>query len=153
MTAELALLEQLLSQIPAGSPYMGWWPSDLTGESDGTQVTSQHGLVVVASDYSANLTVFSGARAPVSGARRRAAAPPLRNKIYLTFTVTDGDNIQYAQHRMRQLWDDPARGKVPVNWTVQPLAADAAPTFLSYYQRTATASDYLMAGPSGAGYA
>lgn len=56
--AELALLEQMLSDIPPGSPYMGWWPSDVTGESDGTQVTSQHGLFVLADDYSANLTVF-----------------------------------------------------------------------------------------------
>jgi putative glycoside hydrolase with GxGYxYP motif/GxGYxY motif-containing protein len=150
--AELALLEQVFSDIPAGAPYMGWWPSDLTGESDGTQVTSQYGLIVVASDYSANLTVFSGAQAPVSGTQRRAPAPPLQNKIYVTFTVTDGDNIQYAQHRMRQLWDDPNRGKIPINWTVQPLAVDAAPTFLSHYQRTATDNDYLMAGPSGAGY-
>lgn len=149
---ELSLLERLLSDLPAGSPYMGWWPAALTGEDDGTQVTSQHGLIVVASDYCANLTVFSGAHAPVQGTQRHVAAPALRNKIYVTFTVTDGDNIQYDQHRMRQLWDDPSRGKVPINWTVQPLTVDAAPAFLSYYQRTATPNDYLMAGPSGAGY-
>jgi len=150
--AELALLEQLMTDVPPCSPYMGWWPSDLTGESDGTQVTSQYGLIVVASDYSANLTVFGGTRAPVSAARQQAPVPPLRNKIYVTFTVTDGDNLQYNQHRMRQIWDDPDRGKVPLNWTVQPLGVDAAPAFLSYYQQTATANDYLMAGPSGAGY-
>ena len=152
VAAELALLEQLMADVPAGSPYLGWWPSDLTGESDGTQVASQYGLFVVATDYSANLSVFSGAHAPVSKARQRAAVPPLGNKIYVTFTLTDGDNLQYDQHHMRQLWDDPSRGKVPLNWTVQPLAADAAPTFLAYYQRTATSNDYLMAGPSGAGY-
>jgi len=152
VAAELALLEQLMADVPAGSPYLGWWPSDLTGESDGTQVASQYGLFVVATDYSANLSVFSGAHAPVSKARQRATVPPLGNKIYVTFTLTDGDNLQYDQHHMRQLWDDPSRGKVPLNWTVQPLAADAAPTFLAYYQRTATSNDYLMAGPSGAGY-
>ncbi|HEX3489907.1 MAG TPA: GxGYxYP domain-containing protein [Streptosporangiaceae bacterium] len=152
VAAELALLEQLMAGVPAGSPYLGWWPSDLTGESDGTQVASQYGLFVVATDYSANLSVFSGAHAPVSQARQRATVPPLGNKIYVTFTLTDGDNLQYDQHHMRQLWDDPSRGKVPLNWTVQPLAADAAPTFLAYYQRTATSNDYLMAGPSGAGY-
>jgi hypothetical protein len=150
--AELALLEQILSDIPQGSPYLGWWPSDVTGESDGTQVTSQYGLFVVASDYSANLTVFGGARSPVSGARQRSEVLVLENKIYVTFTVTDGDNLQYDQHRMRQIWDDPNRGTVPLNWTVQPLGVDAAPAFLSYYQRTATGDDYFMSGPSGAGY-
>jgi hypothetical protein len=150
--SELALLEQVLSDLPQGSPYLGWWPSDVTGESDGTQVTSQYGVVVVASDYSANLTVFGGVRAPVSPARRRAAVPALENKIYVTFTVTDGDNLQYDQHRMRQIWEDPNRGAVPLNWTVQPLGAAVAPSFLSYYQRTATSNDYFMSGPSGAGY-
>jgi hypothetical protein len=150
--AELALLRQLLKDIEPGSAYLGWWPSALTGEDDGTQVTSEYGLVVVASDFSANLTVFGGARARVSASQRRAQTPPLQNKIYVTFTMTDGDNLQYNQHRMRQMWADPARGKVPVNWTVQPIGVDAAPAFLSYYQRTATGNDYLMAGPSGAGY-
>lgn len=149
---ELALLEQVLNDMPAGASYLGWWPSDLTGESDGTQVTSQYGQVVLASDYSANLTVFGGVRAPISSAQRHADVPPLENKIYVTFSVTDGDNLQYDQHRMRQLWEDPARGQVPINWTVQPLGADAAPSFLSYYQRTASSNDYFMAGPSGAGY-
>lgn len=149
---ELALLEQILSDIPQGSPYLGWWPSTANGEDDGTQVTSQYGLVVVASDYSCNLTVFGGVRSPVSSARQRSATLPLENKIYVTFTFTDGDNLQYDQHRLRQLWEDPNRGAIPLNWTVQPLGVDAAPAFLSYYQRTATKNDYFMSGPSGAGY-
>lgn len=152
VAAEKALLEQLLGDMPAGTPYLGWWPADVSGESDGTQLTSQYGKFVVASDWSLNLTVFSGAPAAVRAAQNRAPAPPLENKIYVTLTMTEGDNLQYNQHRMRQIWDDPNRGSVPLNWTTQPLAADAAPAFLSYYQRTASHNDYLMGGPSGAGY-
>jgi hypothetical protein len=151
--AELALLQQVLGDIPVGSPYLGWWPSSVSGESDGTQVTSQYGLFVVASDWSANLTVLGGVQAPINGSQYHAPVPPLANKVYVTFTMTEGDNLQYNQHRLRQIWDDPSRGQVPLNWSVQPLGAEAAPTFLSYYQRTATRNDYLMAGPSGAGYA
>lgn len=152
VAAEKALLDQLLGDMPAGSPYLGWWPANVSGESDGTQLASQYGKFVVASDWSLNLTVFSGAPAAVRAAQYRAPAPPLENKIYVTLTMTEGDNLQYNQHRMRQIWDDPDRGKVPLNWTTQPLAVDAAPAFLSYYQRTASRNDYLMAGPSGAGY-
>lgn len=61
----------------------------------------------------------------------------------------EGDNIQYCQRRMRQLWDDPARGRVPTNWTVSPLLAEIGPALLSHYQRTATANDLLISGPSG----
>jgi hypothetical protein len=149
---ELALLEQAFKVMPHGAPYLGWWPSNVSGESDGTQVTSEYGLLVLAADYSANLTVFGGVQAPVSSTQHHAPVPALENKIYVTFSVTDGDNLQYNQHRMRQVWADPDRGQVPINWTVQPLGVDAAPSFLSYYQQTATSNDYLIAGPSGAGY-
>lgn len=152
VAAERALLEQLLADMPPGTPYLGWWPASVSGESDGTQVASQYGKFVVASDWSLNLTVLGGVPAAVRAAQYRAPAPPLENKIYVTLTMTEGDNLQYNQHRMRQIWDDPNRGKVPLNWTTQPLAVDAAPAFLSYYQRTASHNDYLMAGPSGAGY-
>jgi hypothetical protein len=67
--------------------------------------------------------------------------------------MSDGDNLQYDQRRMRHMWDDPARGSVPITWTISPLLLDAAPAILDHYTRTATANDAFMAGPSGAGYA
>lgn len=146
------LLSQLLADLPTPSPYLGWWPASVNGEDDGTQLTSQHGVYVVAADWCTNLTVLGGVPAPIRSSQYAAPVPALANKIYVTLTMTEGDNLQYGQHRMRQLWADPNRGKVPLNWSTQPLAIDAAPAILSYYQRTATPNDYLMAGPSGAGY-
>ncbi|HEV3359351.1 MAG TPA: GxGYxYP domain-containing protein [Pseudonocardiaceae bacterium] len=146
------LLSGLLADLPTPSPYLGWWPASVNGEDDGTQLTSQHGVYVLAADWCTNLTVLGGVPAPILASQQPTPTPALANKIYVTLTMTEGDNLQYAQHRMRQIWDDPNRGKVPLNWSTQPLAADAAPTVLSYYQRTATPNDYLMAGPSGAGY-
>ena len=70
----------------------------------------------------------------------------------MTYTFTEGDNFQYNQHRMRVMWDDPARGKVPINWTSSPLLYEGAPAILNYYLNTATENDLLIAGPSGAGY-
>jgi hypothetical protein len=146
------LLSSLLADLPTPSPYLGWWPASVNGEDDGTQLTSQHGVYVVAADWCTNLTVFGGVSAPIRDHQYAPPVPVLANKIYVTLTMTEGDNLQYGQHRMRQIWDDPNRGKVPLNWSTQPLALDAAPAILSYYQRTASPNDYLMAGPSGAGY-
>ena len=67
--------------------------------------------------------------------------------------MSDGDNIQYDQRRLRSMWDNPARGRVPINWTISPLLLDAAPAIFDHYTRSASASDLFMAGPSGAGYA
>lgn len=152
---ERSLFETILDGATPDTPYLGWFPADMTGEFQGVELASARGVYTLAADFSANLTVFSGMPRPT--ARRFASAsdapaPILENKIYLTLTFSEGDNLQYMQHRLRRLWDDPARGQILFNWSVNPLAWEIAPTILGHYLRTRTANDTLIAGPSGAGY-
>lgn len=149
---ERALFERIMSETEPPTPYLGWFAQDVAGEFAGTELVSSHGVYVVPADWFENMSVHSGVRAPISKSQRSLTAPPLENKVYVTFVMSEGDNLQYNEHRMRQLWDDPQRGDVPINWSASPLLADAAPGILSHYQRTATANDLLIAGPSGAGY-
>ncbi|WP_169084248.1 GxGYxYP domain-containing protein [Paenibacillus sp. PL91] len=146
-----ALFEKILSDVKPGTPYLGWFSNDVDGEFSGVEITSNHGVYVLAADWFSNLTVFSGTKANTVKAKA-AKTPKLENKIYVTYTFSEGDNFQYNQHRMRILWDDPSRGKVPLNWTSSPLLYDGAPAMLNYFQETATDNDLLIAGPSGAGY-
>jgi hypothetical protein len=150
--AERELFEQIMEETEAPTPYLGWFAQDVAGEFGGTQLTSEHGVYVLAADWFENMSVHSGARARVSSDQPELPVPALENKVYVTFTMSEGDNLQYNEHVMRQLWDDPGRGSVPINWSAQPLLLDAAPNILSHYQRTATDNDLLLAGPSGAGY-
>jgi len=146
-----ALFEKILSDVKPGTPYLGWFSNDVQGEFSSVEITSNYGVYVLAADWFSNLTAFSGTR--LQPAHDKAAKPPrLENKIYVTYTFSEGDNLQYNQHRMRVLWDDPSRGKVPINWTSSPLLIDAAPAILNYYRKTATPNDQIVAGPSGAGY-
>jgi len=145
------LFEKILSDVEPGTPYLGWFSNDVAGEFSSVEVTSNHGVYVLAADWFSNLTVFSGTQAK-QVKTKAPAAPPLENKIYVTYTFSEGDNFQYNQHRMRILWDDPARGQVPINWTSSPLLYDAAPAMLNYYRQSATDNDLIIAGPSGAGY-
>ncbi|WP_394428801.1 GxGYxYP domain-containing protein [Streptomyces sp. SGAir0957] len=147
------LLDETLSRYAPTTPYTGWFPNDVAGEWGGVDRASRHGIEVVATDFYMNATVHAGAPARISGRVRTRPKARLRNGVYVTFTVGEGDNAQYCQRRMRDIWDDPARGSVPVNWTVSPLLADLGPALLAHYQRTATANDLLVCGPSGAGYA
>jgi len=152
--AERDLLARIVDSMPPDTPYAGWFVSEPgSNEVPAVSFLSEHAKYNLAADLFWNATVFSGVPAPV--ARTQPAAPPvaLGPKFYLTFTVSDGDNIQYDQNRMKMAWADPARGRVPINWTINPLLVDLAPSMLAYYQRTATPGDYLVAGPSGAGYA
>lgn len=144
---ENTLLRSFMSSMPSGSAYMGWW----TDEGAGVSLVSEYGISTVASDWSTNLSVFAGMSRTVN-VKSVPAKPTLQNKIYLTFIMSDGDNLQYMEHRMKQEWDDPARGSVPIGWTVSPASLDAAPSLLNYYYNTATANDCLISGPSGVGY-
>lgn len=146
-----AFFERILAEVKPGTPYLGWFSNDVAGEFSGVEITSRYGVYVLAADWFNNMTVFSGTNAKPAAAKP-AQTPKLENKIYVTYTFSEGDNLQYNQHRMRNLWDDPNRGKVPINWTSSPLLYDAAPAILDYYQNTATENDLLIAGPSGAGY-
>lgn len=147
---EAALFAQILQRVAPDTPYMGWFVGG--HESSGVTLCSQNGVVVGAADFLDNATVLGGVAAPISQSQPQVATPKLEKKIYLTFTFSDGDNLQYDQHRLRTIWDDPNRGKVPLNWTISPFLVDAAPVMLHYYQSTQTPNDLLVAGPSGAGY-
>ncbi|WP_211746118.1 GxGYxYP domain-containing protein [Paenibacillus sp. Marseille-Q4541] len=146
-----ALFEKILSEVDQGTPYLGWFANDFEGEVAGIDITSKHGVYVVPSDWFHNMTVFSGTKLKEKQ-KAKPVTPELNNKIYVTFTFGEGDNLQYDQNHMRNLWEDPARGQVPINWTSSPLLYDAAPAILNYYWSTATDNDQLVAGPSGAGY-
>jgi hypothetical protein len=149
--AERELMVKVFTDAGRGAPYLGWFGDDIRGEFSAVELASQHGIHVSAADWSSNLSVFAGTRTttrPLSP----TPAPALEDKIHVALLFSEGDNLQYNQHRMRVMWDDPARGKVPLNWTSSPLLLDAAPAMLDHYRRTATPNDLLVAGPSSVGY-
>jgi hypothetical protein len=147
VAAESALLNNFLSSMPAGSNYMGWWPE----EGPGVERVSQYGITTIASDWCSNLTMHSGMPRTVN-IKPIPPKPALQNKIYVAFILSDGDNLQYIEHLMRKLWNNPDRGSVPIGWTLSPAMLDAMPGALNYYWQTATDNDCLISGPSGYGY-
>lgn len=74
------------------------------------------------------------------------------SKVYLTFTLSDGDQFTLMNTAEVGNWRRPEHGKVPFNWEVQPLLVELAPALLGYFYRNLTPNDMLIAGPSGAGY-
>ncbi|MFN2144878.1 MAG: hypothetical protein ACK2T7_05970, partial [Anaerolineales bacterium] len=76
----------------------------------------------------------------------------LEDKIYLTFTLSDGDQMVLMDTAELGNWRREERGKVPFNWETQPLLVELAPALLGQYYQTRKPADYLIAGPSGAGY-
>lgn len=147
IAGESELLDKFLSTMSPGSPYMGWWPE----EAPGVNRASKYGIATIASDWCFNLTVFSGT-SRVINIKPIPPKPELKNKIYVAFILSDGDNLQFLEHSMRKLWNNPDRGAVPMGWTVSPAMLDAMPGALNYYYQTSTNNDNLISGPSGYGY-
>jgi hypothetical protein len=153
VVSERSLSQQLYQHFAGRGIHLGWFVS----EPSGVALTSRAAIPVLASDYFTNLEVWTAvqAAAPSVSMVSGGASDSLeikQDKIYVSFTMSDGDNLQYCQHRFLSLWGDKARGEVPVGWTLSPALLQAAPAMLDYYLRTATANDEFVAGPSGAAY-
>ncbi len=72
--------------------------------------------------------------------------------LYFAFYVGDFDSPAWLYQNIPSLWNDPARGRVPLSWAFDPnLALRAAPA-MAWTRQTRTAHDTFVAGDSGAGY-
>lgn len=73
-------------------------------------------------------------------------------KTFVSIYVGDYDSAAWIYQNMPRLWDDPARGQVPLGWALNPNLADRFGPGLAYLRATATANDCFVAGDCGAGY-
>ncbi|MEQ7005593.1 NEW3 domain-containing protein [Actinopolymorpha sp. B17G11] len=71
---------------------------------------------------------------------------------YVMLYVGDYDSAAWIYQTTPYLWDDPARGSVPLNWAFNPNLAARMPVAMDRVRRTATEKDTFIAGDSGAGY-
>lgn len=156
------LFRRILSHFAPGSLYLGWFPD----EPSGIRLTSRAALLTLASDHCTNLAAWSNlpehvdtqesdaasATSPLLSREDAPAVETQAKRVYLSFTFSDGDNLQYCQHHLLRLWQDPARGSLPLGWTIAPALQQAMPALARFYRRTATANDEFIAGPSGAAY-
>jgi hypothetical protein len=149
--AQAALFQRILAHTPADTPVLGYIPN----EGPDVAFLSAHGHFLNASDYLHNGSVWAAMPAPASLPPRPAPEPVAARPgtVYVAFLVSDGDNAQYVQHRMRQVWTGDAHlGAVPEGWTVPPGMIAFAPTILEYYARHLPTDSEMLAGPSGIGY-
>ncbi len=154
ISGETALANRIQKAVK-GEPYptIFGWHTRRDDELSFMFQLSANGLRLVPSHLGGNYSFHSKLKA--SGIRqksRRQAAELDPEGIYLTFTLSDGDQLMMMHTGELGNWYHPARGKVPFNWEVQPLLAELAPGLLEKYISSATENDCLVAGPSGAGY-
>lgn len=82
----------------------------------------------------------------------RPAKRPLEPKTYVLVYMGDYDSAAWLSSSISNVWDDPARGTMPIAWAFNPNLADRVPYVFDYVYRTKTPNDWFIAGDSGAGY-
>ncbi len=114
---------------------------------------SSNGLRLVPSHLAGNFSFHSQVK-PLGGFAPDSL-PQIKldpKGIYVTFSLSDGDQLMMMNTAELGNWRSQKRGSIPFNWETQPLLAEFAPALLERYTRTKTQKDCLIAGPSGAGY-
>lgn len=161
--AEREVLERLYAGSPDCIPVLGFPYSGMDvglDEYPGVGLGGEYGKITVPCDFAGNVSLLSGVPADVDDARQaylgrgERPRPPLRmDKVYVALCIVEsGDAASYLVNRQCEIWQDPARGQVPVNWCIGPSIAELMPPVAEHYLREATPLDHLFAALSGAGY-
>ncbi|MDE1169876.1 MAG: GxGYxYP family putative glycoside hydrolase [Verrucomicrobium sp.] len=164
--AELDFAHEVLAALPPNTPVLGWQENDVHGlfPDEALRLASSYAKFIVGGDFCTNLSVLSGLRVPPDVFRQSAhsvglvwsgsAQPDVEEPrlLYATLSaLSGGESPGMWQHEMAALWRDPARGRVPVNWSVPPAAAELMPPVLAWFYRQATPHDLLLCAHSGLG--
>jgi len=153
-SAEVKLSNRIQNSIKAMPyPTIFGWHTCRDDELSFMLQLSSNGLRLVPSHLAGNFSFHAGM--PASGLKQKTSVRQLTldpQGIYLTFTLSDGDQLMMMHSSELGNWHNPQRGEVPFNWETQPLLTEIAPALLEKYLATATDHDCLIAGPSGAGY-
>jgi hypothetical protein len=76
----------------------------------------------------------------------------LMPKSYISFFVGDYDSAAWFYQKVPEMWNDPARGTIPLGWPFNPNLADRFAPGMVYTRRLKSRNDFFIAGDSGAGY-
>jgi hypothetical protein len=136
------------------SPMLGWGSTD---EVSDVADLSYYGITTVASDHAWNLSILSAAELHIDSFQQKFDRKPIKteDKHYVTFILSDGDNVQYMLNNYYQssrTFGAEDRGEIPFGWSIAPTMYDLAPTVLKEYYDNASAKDYILPGVSGAAY-
>jgi GxGYxYP putative glycoside hydrolase C-terminal domain/GxGYxYP third domain/GxGYxYP_N second domain/GxGYxYP_N 1st domain len=142
---------QVLDGLGQGATLLGYGPS----ESDMIRQASREGVTSIPTDLASNLSVLCSIHS-LEGLTQKAEPPPAtKKKHYVSFVVSDGDNVAWDLRGLQQYYGNADRGSFSVGYGVSPSLVDLAPSAIRWYYENASsgeAKDQFIAGPSGGGY-
>lgn len=129
-------------------------------EYGGVGLAGKYGVITIGTNWGSNMSFYSGFSTNADKTVKRyqnlhrPSLPPLdTSKVYLTYVVMEsGDSPIYWYSVQRQVWSDPARGKLPIGWSLGPTTFELFAPIMEYYYQNATPNDSFFLALSGWGY-
>jgi hypothetical protein len=143
--------EQLLSELDPGATLFGYG----TNEFAMIHQASREGVTSIPTDLAANLSALSSIHSTEGLTQKAEPVPTTQRKHYVSFVISDGDNVAWDLWGLNQYYGNPDRGSFSVGYGISPSLVDLAPAALRWYYENASrgkAKDTFIAGPSGNGY-
>jgi GxGYxY sequence motif in domain of unknown function N-terminal/GxGYxYP putative glycoside hydrolase C-terminal domain len=149
-SSEAALMQQIITSRASNTPILGY----IADEGPDVAYLSSLGHFLNASDFFDNGSDWAAVSSPPGLSQPSPGAVAAQPRTaYVSFVESEGDNAQYVQERMFDLWHEADFGTVPEGWTLPPGMIDYAPSMMQWFYGNRPRSSELMAGPSGVGYA
>ncbi len=153
-TAQSILLDRIFAHLKPASIIWGWAENY---EYIIQARCGDGGHALICSNVSPNLSFHAAVKQEAAKLKQPRAFgtsnKTLENKVYITFSVNEGDTYKSVGNLMNEgSWMHDKRGKIPMNWPVNPYLLRLLPGLAAFYYHTATPLDYFYVSTSGIGY-
>jgi hypothetical protein len=153
---EYKLLDKIYDQLEFPSGIWGWHDSR-DHEHWAVDRAARKSAYTICAVGSPNFTLHGGVRPqnsayPKQKPSTRKNLVAEKNKIYIAWMMTDGDALWVMANQQMGNWGKDKKRNFPMTWGFLPLVADLAPAMYLDYIDEMKENDYMIAGPSGAGY-
>lgn len=148
------LRDKIFSSMKGDSICLGWSPDEFINAN----TASKHGVSIVASDWSYNLSTLSAFPSPPIIKKSSLKLPKRENVHYVTFIMSDGDNMQWnlgTNYGSNKWFGYPDRNKLALGWSMSPALYYLAPTVFNLYYKSISAEkvpNNFIVSSSGNGY-
>ncbi len=115
-------------------------------------IANPHGIGYVVSDFYGNGSFWSSFPCKTHTQTPGHAVKAEPGKIYASITWSDGDNIQFDQNSLYDLWHCKDHGTIPVATYLSPTLVELNRPLLDWYYSNLTTNDELLCGPAGVQY-
>jgi hypothetical protein len=149
---------EVVNSLNDDSVALGWGDAS-SGEDKFINPSSKAGVFTLPADHASNISVLSGIDQEQLDQKTDNINPDVDpNAHYVTFLMTDGDNIQWllGDFQSDTRWfGSPHRGSFNMGWGMSPSLVDLAPSVMDWYYENASNDEFkdqFVVGPSAGGY-